>query len=124
AAQAMVEKGHQVQQALGDTLGLSPKEDLSQARLFIDTLTTAGLQIAEQTTEELEWMRYHFAQVSEVMHRLLLASGWEGVPVYVQYCPMAFNDHGAYWLSADAEIRNPYFGRLLKECGEVLDTIH
>ena len=28
--------------------------------------------------------------------------------VYVQYCPMAFDNTGANWLSTSSEIRNPY----------------
>jgi Cu(I)/Ag(I) efflux system membrane fusion protein len=31
-------------------------------------------------------------------------------PAFRHYCPMAFDDKGAYWLSEVAEINNPYFG--------------
>ena len=30
---------------------------------------------------------------------------------------------GAYWLSSDIEIRNPYFGKKLLEQGEIVDTL-
>lgn len=43
--------------------------------------------------------------------------------VYVAYCPMALNDKGAYWLSEFQEIRNPYFGAAMLECGEVKKKI-
>jgi membrane fusion protein, copper/silver efflux system len=43
--------------------------------------------------------------------------------VYVAYCPMAFNDKGAFWLSEFEEIRNPYFGDDMLECGEVKKRI-
>lgn len=39
--------------------------------------------------------------------------------VYIQYCPMAFQNQGAHWLSLDSVIRNPYFGDQMLTCGEV-----
>ncbi|MGY6523541.1 MAG: efflux RND transporter periplasmic adaptor subunit [Mongoliitalea sp.] len=42
--------------------------------------------------------------------------------IYRQYCPMAFKDQGAYWLSSEKEIRNPYFGDMMLTCGEVKET--
>ena len=36
---------------------------------------------------------------------------------------MAFNDAGAYWLSAASDIKNPYFGKKMLTCGEVKDSI-
>ncbi|WP_299826546.1 efflux RND transporter periplasmic adaptor subunit [uncultured Pontibacter sp.] len=42
--------------------------------------------------------------------------------VYKQWCPMANNDKGAFWLSDQKEIRNPYFGQAMLTCGEVKQT--
>ncbi len=42
---------------------------------------------------------------------------------FVTYCPMAIDDKGAYWLSEFEEIRNPYFGDAMLECGEVRKKI-
>ncbi|HQE11916.1 MAG TPA: hypothetical protein PLQ78_04150 [Flavipsychrobacter sp.] len=47
----------------------------------------------------------------------------EHTGVYRQYCPMAFNDKGAYWLSNEEKIMNPYFGKKMLTCGEVTDTL-
>ena len=44
--------------------------------------------------------------------------------IYKQYCPMAFNNTGAYWLSSEKEIRNPYFGDAMLSCGSVKETIN
>lgn len=44
--------------------------------------------------------------------------------LYKQYCPMAFNNTGAYWLSAEKEIRNPYFGDAMLSCGSVKETLN
>jgi membrane fusion protein, copper/silver efflux system len=40
-------------------------------------------------------------------------------PVFELYCPMAFDNRGAAWLQQDEDIRNPYFGAMMLECGEV-----
>ncbi len=39
--------------------------------------------------------------------------------VFVDYCPMALDNKGAYWLSEFEEIKNPYFGDAMPGCGEV-----
>lgn len=44
-------------------------------------------------------------------------------PLYVQFCPMANNDKGATWVSAQEEIINPYFGDMMLRCGNVEYTI-
>jgi Cu(I)/Ag(I) efflux system membrane fusion protein len=43
--------------------------------------------------------------------------------VYQQYCPMAFNDEGATWLSNREKIENPYLPDTMLGCGEVLARI-
>lgn len=35
---------------------------------------------------------------------------------------MAFDNKGAFWLSEIEEIRNPYFGEAMLNCGEVHET--
>lgn len=46
-----------------------------------------------------------------------------GVKLYVQYCPMAFDNTGANWVSTSSEIRNPYFGDKMLKCGRVDEEI-
>ncbi|MFX4520371.1 hypothetical protein ABTA72_19455, partial [Acinetobacter baumannii] len=43
--------------------------------------------------------------------------------VYHEYCPMAFNDQGATWLSNSSDIKNPYLPKKMLHCGEVKDSI-
>ena len=49
--------------------------------------------------------------------------GLENTTAYFQYCPMANNDKGAYWLSSKKDILNPYFGDAMLTCGETKETI-
>jgi Cu(I)/Ag(I) efflux system membrane fusion protein len=44
-------------------------------------------------------------------------------PIYITYCPMAFDNTGARWIQRDKQIRNPYFGDMMLECGVVEEVI-
>ena len=39
--------------------------------------------------------------------------------LYLEFCPMADNGNGSFWLSYDKEILNPFFGQSMLTCGEV-----
>lgn len=71
----------------------------------------------------LEARRTSFKMVSDQLYDLLQNTGLKGSTVYRQHCPMAFGDRGAYWLSDNAEILNPYFGDEMLHCGSVTDTL-
>jgi Cu(I)/Ag(I) efflux system membrane fusion protein len=74
--------------------------------------------------EDIEAVRRGFALLSEEMAVVLRTFGLEGdAAVYRLRCPMAFNNRGAFWLQADREIRNPYFGAVMPRCGEVVERI-
>lgn len=73
--------------------------------------------------ENLSKRRELFSSVSEDLFMMLKAAKLRHGGVYQQHCPMAFDDKGANWLSADLAIRNPYFGDEMLECGEVTDSL-
>ncbi len=73
--------------------------------------------------DELAAARTEFAFLSQALINTLTAFGYAGETLYVQHCPMAFNNEGANWLSEKAEIRNPYFGDAMLSCGRVLDKL-
>ncbi len=74
-------------------------------------------------SNEIEPQRKSFADVSHGMYEAVKAFGLNNEKAYYQYCPMAFNEEGAYWLSGSSEIRNPYFGEDMLSCGETKDTL-
>ncbi len=45
-------------------------------------------------------------------------------PLYLEFCPMADNNNGGFWLSYDKEIKNPFFGKAMPSCGEVKEEIN
>lgn len=73
---------------------------------------------------ELEVQREHFDHLSENVYSVVKASQGVTTPLYKQYCPMAFNNEGAFWLSNSEEVRNPYFGDRMLTCGKVEEKIN
>lgn len=73
-------------------------------------------------SEAVAAQRQQFEFISTLMIDLVLAFGTEDT-LYVQHCPMAFNDKGADWLAYEDQILNPYFGEEMLRCGVVQDSI-
>ncbi|MBX9784612.1 MAG: DUF3347 domain-containing protein [Chitinophagaceae bacterium] len=73
--------------------------------------------------KDIEKKRESFEMISNAFYDIVRAVRPNGATVYYQYCPMAFNDKGAYWLSNADSIRNPYFGKKMLTCGEVKETM-
>ncbi|WP_031427717.1 efflux RND transporter periplasmic adaptor subunit [Flavimarina sp. Hel_I_48] len=76
-----------------------------------------------EKTKDLEAQREAFVKLNENM--VAIARNLNEVPqaLYLQQCPMANNNKGALWLSASKEIRNPYYGEAMKNCGSVIDSL-
>ncbi|WP_062058172.1 DUF3347 domain-containing protein [Aquimarina longa] len=73
-------------------------------------------------SNDIEEQRRAFVAVTTQMEAMLRGALSSG-EVYKQYCPMAFNNEGGYWLSTEKEIRNPYFGDQMLKCGSVSEII-
>ncbi|MBV7531969.1 DUF3347 domain-containing protein [Chitinophaga sp. sic0106] len=71
----------------------------------------------------LEGKREEYQMVSDMLYDLIKTTGYKGHTVYRQFCPMAFDDKGAYWLSETRNIVNPYFGDKMLECGSTNDSL-
>jgi hypothetical protein len=77
-----------------------------------------------QSVDGIEAQRTSFKDLSEHLYKSIRAYGLGGTTAYYEYCPMAFNDTGAYWLSDNSKIRNPYFGDKMLTCGTVEETLN
>ncbi|MBS3807625.1 MAG: efflux RND transporter periplasmic adaptor subunit [Bacteroidales bacterium] len=86
------------------------------------TLTEKSRAILQ--TGEMKEQRRHFIDLSNAMITLVKTFKSPGSKLFVQFCPMADNDQGAYWLSSQEQIRNPYFGDMMLTCGEVRDEVN
>ncbi|UZR93018.1 efflux RND transporter periplasmic adaptor subunit [Chondrinema litorale] len=72
--------------------------------------------------KNIDAQRKYFIELSQAIIALRKAFGGEE-NLFVQYCPMADNNNGAYWLSQNKEVRNPYYGDMMLTCGEVKETL-
>lgn len=73
-------------------------------------------------TGAIERQRGHFKHLSAHMAKAVRLFGINQ-EVYEQFCPMADNNQGAYWLSLEENIRNPYMGSKMLTCGTTEATI-
>lgn len=73
-------------------------------------------------SSNIETQRMHFKQLSAHLAKALLLYGI-GEKVYYQFCPMADDFNGAYWLSKEEKVINPYFGESMLNCGETEQII-
>lgn len=72
---------------------------------------------------KLEDQRKGFSDFSGQFYKAIKAFGLMEKTAYYQFCPMANNGKGAYWLSESKTIQNPYFGKEMIDCGETKETL-
>ncbi len=94
---------------------------VEMANQYIGSISSEAKALVAEPN--LEAKRKAFQMISDNMYDLVRTVHFDKEIVYHQYCPMAFNDAGAYWLSQSSDIKNPYFGKKMLTCGEVKDSI-
>ncbi len=104
------------------SLSATDKKALATAKTSATGITKTG---------DVDTQRGQFETLSTAMIALAKATkpgkrgGRSGIPAptYVQFCPMAAEGKGAYWLSDKKEVRNPYYGDKMLKCGSVKEEI-
>lgn len=89
------------------------------------------LETISAAITSMEEKRRSFHSFSQNLFDLLRTIRFDAAKVYVQECPMAFNDNeSAIWLSKTPQIRNPYLGLHhprykggMIDCGETKDSL-
>ena len=76
-----------------------------------------------QSTSDIEAQRRSFSTLSDNLYKSIKAFGIGDKDAYLEFCPMAFDNEGAHWLSDQEKIRNPYFGDKMLTCGEVREKL-
>lgn len=76
-----------------------------------------------QASSDIEAQRKAFSNLSDNLYKSVSAFGLGGKEAFYEFCPMAFNNEGAYWLSDQQQIRNPYFGDKMLTCGSVKEKL-
>ncbi|WP_274476167.1 efflux RND transporter periplasmic adaptor subunit [Mangrovimonas aestuarii] len=123
----------------------NPDDAQKMAKLLVEALKNIDMGLLTEDNAHNEWMKLYkdlearaegiavtnviekqrnqFIVLSESLLKALQLFGIQE-KVYLQHCPMANSNKGAYWLSGETSIRNPYFGSSMLRCGEVKDTIN
>ncbi|MDT0651042.1 efflux RND transporter periplasmic adaptor subunit, partial [Zunongwangia sp. F297] len=65
----------------------------------------------------------HFVVLNQNMVPLVMNIKNIDPQLLIQKCPMANNNKGAFWLSTNKEIRNPYYGEQMMTCGSTIDSL-
>ena len=87
-----------------------------------EKLTEKGTAISN--AGKLDEQRRQFIAFSDAMIELVKTFSLPDERLYVQFCPMANNNNGAFWLSTEEQIRNPYYGNQMLTCGDVREEIN
>lgn len=73
---------------------------------------------------DIEQQRKFFEILSTAIYDIVRKFGTtEQQPVFRYFCPMAFDNKGAYWLQSKEGVENPYFGEAMFHCGNLEETL-
>jgi Cu(I)/Ag(I) efflux system membrane fusion protein len=67
--------------------------------------------------------RVHLEAVTAPVEAVVMSFGTGETGAFRIHCPMAFNNKGAYWLQADDDTRNPYYGASMLKCQDSIEPI-
>lgn len=104
--------------------GVDDEKMTEDQKAFFHSLHGKIKTDAEHITEAgIDHQREHFSSMSNQLFKLVKSFHANQKPVYYEFCPMAFDNKGAYWLSETEQIKNPYFGEKMMNCGSVKETL-
>lgn len=106
-----------VDEIQGDTTGVLKET----AKNYSSTISSSALALSME--KDITAKRKEFEMIAEALWNLTRTVRYDGQKLYWQYCPMAFDNRGAYWVSDKSEILNPYFGDEMLHCGSVQDSL-
>ncbi|MFT5762103.1 MAG: Cu(I)/Ag(I) efflux system membrane fusion protein [Polaribacter sp.] len=87
---------------------------------FQEEIKASSISISN--TSDIKEQRNYFINLSNYFIKTIETFGIQE-KVYSQFCPMANTDKGAFWLSKEEKVLNPYFGDAMLECGSVKQVI-
>lgn len=90
---------------------------------YMEIFENAKEQAEHIVKSPIDHQREHFETLSTDINDLITLLGTEKT-LYHDFCPMANNNKGAYWISEVKDIKNPYFGNKMMSCGSVKKQIN
>jgi len=112
---------------LSDALVRENQLDIKRSALILEEVAKANsdqsnlVPYAQSilSSEDIEKQREKFHSISKILIDRIEKNGLLKGKLFVAECPMAFNDQGAQWLTAEEKILNPYFGSSMLTCGSI-----
>lgn len=74
-------------------------------------------------SKDIKVQREIFIDFNLYFYKLIKAFGVNNITLFYQYCPMANESKGAFWISNSSVIKNPYFGNKMLGCGETKEIL-
>ncbi len=103
------------------------KEATTGAQMLATALKDAGIESKNITgvtgAKDVKGKRAKFSELSNELADTFRKSKLESGVVYKQYCPMANDGKGGYWLASEKKIKNPFYGSKMMTCGSVEEEI-
>ena len=106
---------------LSDTKSIDVKALSNNEQTAFDSAKDKIIYNANHISEvnDIDHQREHFGELSAAIMQLAQSASLSQQAIYIDYCPMK----EASWLSAEKEIKNPYYGDAMLTCGSVKETV-
>jgi hypothetical protein len=106
---------------IGELKGDSSGMISETAKYFAATISGSAKNIANanNTDDKLR----EFNMITDALWSLTRTVKYNGQKVYYQFCPLAFDNTGGYWLSDKIDSGNPYMAQQGKDCSQVNDSL-
>lgn len=126
-AQDDLEKAKQAFSSMHAVLHMMPREGLDSATgAYWDSTDARIMAVLHPmaSADSLASARAHFMDFSVILSDAIENFGVAGArPIYRFHCPMARENKGADWLQMDSLLANPYYGKSMLKCGDLVRVL-
>ncbi len=102
--------------------GFSVSSYTAEEKKELEDIIEVATEHAEHISRsDIAHQREHFKMLTKDITDMVVITGTDNT-LYQQFCPMY--DNGSAWLSMEKEIKNPYYGSKMMDCGKVQKEIN
>ena len=109
--------------SLADTVQAVPTKGLDKSALSRWDSSSAGIRKslrAMADAQDIKALRHEFKGLTPLLVNAVETFGMKsGTPAYLIHCPMCNGD----WMQKDKKTMNPYYGKEMQDCGELVREV-